>query len=200
LIVTFQIRDNNELVTVRGSCIIKTLSENTLVLTNIKPDTLIRGIRPETEVSLLFSRGEHQFHTTLKALHRNNGDLAAPIPDRIYFVRRRFLRIEPSPPRPVSLSALLPSEPTEQYKVLELSQRGCSFIGHGKFEQGKTYACAIMLPDPAALLHMYGIIRARKENANGFRYGVELQIHHRDEDIIARYIMQREMQILSLLR
>ena len=199
VIVAFQIREEEETVTVRGSCFIKALSDSALVMSGFKPLALLNGIRRERVVSLLFSRGDDRFHATLKSVSHSSDDLVASIPDRIFFVRRRFLRIEPSPPRPVYASLLLPNEPTALYKSLELSQRGFSFIGPGYFDQGKVYACTIMLPQPSSVLGSYGIIRSKKENDNGFRYGVELQIHPKDEDKIARYIMQRELQILSLL-
>jgi len=199
VVVAFQMLEDDEPVTVRGTCILKTLAENTIVLSRFKPIPLLQGAKPGMEVAMLFTLGEERYHATITSRSIGDDELIVSIPDRLYFVRRRFFRIEPSPPLPVHLTVLLPHQPTVLYKALEIGQRGVSFVGTGALDLGRVYAFTVMLPEPSTVIGSYGIIRSKKETDNGFRYGAELHIHPRDEEDIARYIMRRELQILSLL-
>jgi len=199
IVVAYQILEEGEPVTVRGTCFLKTLSDTTMVLGRFKPIPLLQGLKQGMQIAMLFTLGENRYHAAINCAGIGDDELTADVPARLFFVRRRYFRVEPSPPTPVRISILLPHEPTTLLKALEVSQRGISFIGTGALELGRVYAFTIMLPDPSALIGSYGIIRSRKENDNGFRYGAELHIHPKDEDNIARYIMRRELQILSLL-
>lgn len=199
IVVAYQILEEGEPVTVRGTCFLKTLSDTTMVLSKFKPIPLLHGLKQNMQVAMLFTLGENRYHAMIKCVGTGEDELTARVPEQLFFVRRRYFRIEPSPPKPVRISVLLPHEPTSFLRAQEISQRGISFMGTGALEVGRVYAFTIMLPDPSSIIGSYGIIRSRKENDNGFRYGAELHIHPKDEDNIARYIMRRELQILSLL-
>jgi len=45
-----------------------------------------------------------------------------------------------------------------------------------------------------------GVIRYKKESDQGIRYGAEIRPHPWDEESIARYVMKREAELISLLR
>lgn len=199
VVVAFQILEDGEPVTVRGTCFLKTVTDNAIVLSRFKPLPLLQGARQGMEIAMLFTLGDNRYHATVKAQGTGEDELIASFPERLFFVRRRFFRIEPSPPRPVNISVLLPHAPTSFLKAQEISQRGISFMGPGSLEQGRVYAFTIVLPEPTTVIGSYGIIRSKREHDNGFRYGAELHIHPRDEEDISRYIMRRELQILSLL-
>lgn len=199
IVIAYQILEEGEPVTVRGTGFLKTLGDTTMVLGRFKPIQLLQGLQQNNQIAMLFTLGENEYHATINCLEIGAKELTVKAPERLFFVRRRYFRVEPSPPKPVNISVVLPHEPTMFLKAQEISQRGISFFGTGALELGKVYTFIIMLSDPSTVIGCYGIIRSRKEIDSSFRYGAELHIHPRDEDHIARHIMRRELQILSLL-
>jgi c-di-GMP-binding flagellar brake protein YcgR len=113
---------------------------------------------------------------------------------------RRFVRVEPSLRQPIAVSILVPGLPTYTTAALEVSRRGVALLGTGILSPGQTYAFLIQLPDPSAVIACYGSVRSKRERDDGFRYGVELQVHPKDEELMCRYIMNREREIAGLAR
>ena len=95
---------------------------------------------------------------------------------------------------------LIANEPTTNYRVIDISPRGVGFLCSRNLPIGGLYNFSIILPDPQAVVVTQGIIRHRKQTAIGYHYGVEIMLHAWDADIMAKYIMKREVEIMNLLR
>ena len=204
LIISFQILEADTPVTVRGSCKIKDIIDNNLLLIRFRPITILKGLREGISIKAVFP-AKTSYEGTLNVLRVDEKDALVSIPDRLFIERRRFLRIEPSPERPVLLYIHKHDEPTLPVKVTDISQRGIGFITGRVFNTNEIYPFTIVLPG-GEVVASYGVIRYKAvEGQTGgcqdktFRYGVELFIHPRDEERIAEYVMKREIEIVQLL-
>ena len=197
IIISFPILEAERPVTVRGSCKIKELGKNSLLLFRLRPITLLKGIKEGLSVKAVLP-AKICYECNLNILKIEGESVLASIPDRLFIERRRFLRIEPSPERPVHLYILKHDEPTIPVQVTDISQRGIGFITGRDLNIKEIYPLTIVLPEGDVIVS-YGVIRFRREDGENFRYGVELFIHPIDEDRVAEYVMKRELEIIQLL-
>lgn len=197
IIISFSILEADTPVTVRGSCRIKAITDNRLLLIRFKPLAILKGIKEGLPMKAVLP-AETPYECTLKVIKVQDEDVLTSIPDRLFIERRRFLRIEPSPERPVLLYILRHDEPTLPLHVTDISQRGIGFISGREFNLKEIYPFTIILPTRETVV-AYGVIKFKREEKDTFRYGVELFIHPKDEEKIAEYVMKREIEIIQLL-
>ena len=151
-------------------------------------------------VTLLIEHRNRRYQTSLEISRIDRESLVADVPGQFISMTRRFVRVEPSPRQPIPVSVIIPGQPTMTVAALEISRRGVAFLGTGVLAADRTYAFVIQLPNPQAVIACYGTVRSRREQADAFRYGAELQVHPKDEETICRYIMNREREIACLAR
>lgn len=197
IIISFPILEADTPVTVRGSCRIKEIINDKLLLIRFKPLTILKGIKEGLSMKAVLP-AKTSYECTLKVIKVEEEKALTSIPDRLFIERRRFLRIEPSPERPVLLYILRHDEPTVPLQVTDISQRGIGFISGRDFNLKEIYPFTIILPGGEAIV-AYGVIKFKREEKDTFRYGVELFTHPKDEEKIAEYVMQREIEIIQLL-
>ncbi|MFN3396121.1 MAG: PilZ domain-containing protein [Thermodesulfovibrionales bacterium] len=197
IIISFPILEAETPVTVRGSCRIKEIIDNRLLLIRFRPITILKGIKEGLSVKAVFP-AKTSFEGTLNILKVLDEEVITDIPGRLFIERRRFLRIEPSPVRPVLLYILRHDEPTIPLHVTDISQRGIGFLSGRDFNVKEIYPFTILLPGGETVV-AYGAIKLKREEKDAFRYGVELFTHPKDEERIAEYVMQREIEIIQLL-
>lgn len=197
IIISFPILEAETPVTVRGSCKIKEIIDNRLLLIRFRPLTILKGLKEGLSVKAAFP-AKTCFEGTLNILKVKDEEVITDIPKRLFIERRRFLRIEPSPERPVLLHILKHDEPTIPVQVTDISQRGIGFISGRDFNVKEIYPFTIILPGGETVV-AYGVIKFKREEKDAFRYGVELLTHPKDEEKIAEYVMKREIEIIQLL-
>jgi hypothetical protein len=112
----------------------------------------------------------------------------------------RGLRIQPDPNKPVNLYLHIANEPTSPYKVLNVSPRGVAFLCARDLPLNSIYSMTILFPDPPVVVLTSGAIRYKKTANDGILYGAEIRPHPWDEENIAKYVMKREAEIISLVR
>lgn len=197
IIISFPILEAETPVTVRGSCRIKEIRDGRLLLIRFRPLTILKGIKEGLPVKAVFP-AKTSFEGTLNILKVQDEEVITDIPGRLFIERRRFLRIEPSPERPVLLYILKHDEPTIPVQVTDISQRGIGFLSGRDFNVKEIYPFTIILPGGETVV-AYGVIKFKREEKDTFRYGIELFIHPKDEEKIAEYVMKREVEIIQLL-
>lgn len=197
IIISFPILEADTPVTVRGNCRIKEIINNRLLLTRFRPIIILKGLKEGLSVKAVFP-GKTCFEGTLNILKVQDEEVITDIPRRLFIERRRFLRIEPSPERPVLLYILKHDEPTISVQVIDISQRGIGFLSGRDFNVKEIYLFTILLPGGEAVV-AYGAIKFKREEKDTFRYGIELFTHPKDEEKIAEYVMKREIEIIQLL-
>jgi c-di-GMP-binding flagellar brake protein YcgR len=199
LIIEFQVIEDGAPVMARGACFIASVAENAVALGGFTPRTVVRLLKPGMDLSVRLTRDGCGYQARIKVLTAGIEDATASMPERLRFETRRFLRIMPSTANPVQVYVLMPSLPTARLTAVEVGQRGLSFLSPEGLDMGSSSAFTIVLPGPSSIILCSGTIRYKRAHENGFLYGVELHIHPRDEESLARYIMQREREIRELL-
>ncbi len=197
IIISFPILEAGAPVTVRGCCKIREIRDNRLLLIRFRPATIIRGLKEGLSVKAILP-ARTSYEGAMNIVWVGEEEALTTMPDRLFIERRRFLRIEPSPERPVLLYILKHDEPTIPVQVTDISQRGIGFITGRDFNVNEIYPLTIVLPEGAVIVS-YGVIKFKRQEGETFRYGVELFTHPKDEEGIAEYVMKREIEIIQLL-
>lgn len=200
VIVSLQIPEETQLVTTRGTCKIRTITDPGFYLHEFRPSLLLKAFRESSMVKTVLASKDINYEANLKVLKITDKEILLSLPDRLFLERRKYLRIEPSLKDPIRLYLLMQDDPTIYFKVSDISQRGIGFICSRDLGMGTTYSFTIILPDPTQVVVCYGTIKFKKEIGGMFMYGAELQIHPKDEETIAQYIMKREVEISELLQ
>jgi len=199
VIIVYTTLEDRKHVTVRCLAYIREILDNRLVFHKFKPFFPSRIIKNGFEIKAVFSAFPESYETVLKIMEIDGDTLYTNIPKGFY--ESRPIRIEPSPKKPVYLYVLTFGEPTYSLDVVNISEKGIGFLSLRDFPVGAQLGMTIVLPDDFGLIVCYGTIRFKKEERPGFfRYGAELHNHPKDKAIIARYIMNREKEIVELLK
>lgn len=199
LIIEFQLLEDGSPVVARGACSVLSGTGDSTVLGGFTPKTITRLLRAGIDVTIRLTREGQTYQTRTKLQKAGTDEVTIAMPDRLSAESRRYLRITPNAADPVQVYVLMPNLPTARLTAVEVSQRGLSFFSSQGLEKGSSSAFTIILPDPPAIILSAGTIRYKRSHESGFFYGVELHIHSRDEEYLARYIMQREREIRELL-
>ena len=197
-IIAFEIMENGEPIKVRGLCSIREITEDSLVFHNFKQSTLFKAMKKGLSIQLYFTYKLKNHVSAVTVLNTTDKDITTSVPTRLFVTRE--IRIQPSLSKPIGLYVLIPNEPTTMVKATDISTRGIGFICTRDLPADGVYGLTIMLPDPQAVVVTGGVIRYKKDSDQGIRYGVEIQPHPWDEESIARYVMKREAELISLLR
>lgn len=198
VIVAFEIREKGKPVTARGVCNIKEVQSGAVVLDRFRQSLMLKGLRKGVGVKILISHGQKNLEAVAGIQESGAKEVRIALPDRLFSTKE--IRLQPNDAKPINLYILIPGEPTTRLDVLDISPRGLGFLCPRDLPVNKAYGFTLILPDPAAVIVLPGIIRFKKEAGNGIRYGAEIHPHPWDEESIAKYIMQRESEILGLLR
>ncbi len=199
LIIEFQLLEDGSPVTARGACTVMSGAGDSAVLGAFTPKTITRLLRAGIDVTIRLTREGQTYQTRTKLQKTGTDEVTIAMPGLLNAESRRYLRITPNAADPVQVFVLMPDLPTARLTAVEVSQRGLSFYSGQGLEKGSSSAFTIILPDPPAVILSAGTIRYKRSHEGGFFYGVELHIHSRDEEYLARYIMQREREIRELL-
>jgi c-di-GMP-binding flagellar brake protein YcgR len=200
VVIAFQIPEDDVQVTVRGICNIRAIRDNAMVLSHFKPTEIPNGLKEGSIIRIFLSHISRNYEAMVKTTRITEDQVATSIPDNMFAERRRYVRVEPSPRNPLILHMLLENEPTVPLKATDISLHGMGFLIARDLLMGNIYCFSIILPEPQATILCYGIVRFKKEVKDTFLYGVEFNIHPKDEENIAQYIMKREFEITDLLR
>jgi hypothetical protein len=193
-----EILENGDPVMAKCSCAIKELKEDLLVIHHVRHAHFLKNMKKDTYIRALFPY-QHENREGLVCIKDITGSEAVlTIPERLY--PKKDIRIQPKKNEPVIIYVLIAHEPTKNYRVIDISPRGVGFLCPRDLPVGGLYNFSIMLPDPQAVVVTQGIIRHKKQAAAGYQYGVEIMLHAWDADIMAKYIMKREVEIMNLLR
>ncbi len=197
-LIAFEVMEHGEPVKVRGRCSLREFTEHALVFHNFKQASLFKAMKKGLPIQLYFTYKQKNHGSTVTVQDTTDKDVTTSVPTRLFITRE--IRIQPSQSKPIGLYVLIPNEPTAMVRVTDISPRGIGFICTRDLPVDSVYGLTIMLPDPQAVVVTGGIIRYKKESGNGIRYGAEMRPHAWDEESIARYVMKREAEIISLLR
>jgi hypothetical protein len=169
----------------RLTCEIKSLAEDLVVLHRFRPavvnaDLKLRHFDPADSYETPFRHGhELELGDTIAVLLTHRGrsyeavlgieeirgeELWAKVPDSLLHERRRHVRVEPDPAKPVELFMLMPGEPTMGLALADLSQRGIGFLSGRDLTAGDIYSFTLMLPEPR---HSAGAGRDKVQKAAG---------------------------------
>ena len=199
VIISIYIFENGRPVTARGLCRIELFSGQEIVLHRFKPYIFSEIIGENTQIKLVLSHREENFDAVSTVLKTGPDKLTVTVPDTLFTENRRNIRVEPNRKKPVFLYILQKNEPTNACRVIDISLGGLCFETGSELIKGSVYVFAIVLPEGAGVVLCYGKILYRRPSASVLRYGVQLNIHPRDEELIAYYIMNREKEIAGLL-
>jgi len=198
VIAALEVKEAGEPVIARGLCSIKEVRDNAIVLHRFKQSLLLKGIKKGQSLKVYFGYKQKNNGSLVVVQGTTDKEITASFPEKLFITRE--MRIQPNRARPVSLYVLIANEPTTNLKVMDISPRGIGFTCTRDLPMDSTYGFTIVLPDPQTIVVTSGIIRFKKEGAQGIRYGAEIQPHPWDAESIAKYIMKRETEIIGLLR
>jgi hypothetical protein len=202
LIIIGKAYEGRRLINVRFIGQIKDIEErNRIVFYKFRPLLIPFFVsKNNNEIRVILpTKGEKSYEAVLRVLEIDNGTLYTEYPKKIFNVRS--LRIEPSINKPINLYLLIYGEPSTLAEVINISESGICFVTERELKVNGDYGFTIILPDNLGIITCYGEIRYKLEDRPGFfRYGAKLKIHPKDQAIINRYIMQREKEILNMLK
>lgn len=174
------------------------MTDDSLVLHNFRQSTLLNAQIKGLSIQLYITYKQKNHGSTVAIQSMTDKDVTTSLPTSLFITRE--IRIQPSQSKPMGLYVLIPNEPTTIVKVTDISPRGTGFVRTRGLPPDGVYGLTIMLPDPQAVVVTGGVIRYKMESGQGIRYGAEIRPHPWDEESIARYVMKRESEIVSLLR
>lgn len=217
--------------TARGRCNVKAMKDDLLLLDGFKPGALVNDLKLEPVADMCGvgdihgpgggeGRGRrlfwlrHQlfaiftwedggrYEALLRVLGVDGPVVSVSIPDRMVRERRRHVRVEPAPGRPVELFAQFEGGPTVGLRVTDISRRGVGFLGGpearpdigpdiGENDEG---IFAVFLPGDGNAVISRGVVRFKRRCGSLFRYGVELLVSQCDEEKIRGYVLARERE------
>jgi len=198
VIVAFNILELGNSVTARGICHIKDITNGTMGLDRFRQSLLLKGLKKGLEIKVFFTYRQRDLYAIAKVEETGDKGIRFNVPDKLFPTKE--LRIQPNRKKPIGLYILVPNEPTKNLEVVDISSRGIGFLCSRELALNNAYGFTIMLPEPQAIIVTPGIIRYTKETDNGIRYGAEIHPHPWDAEAIAKYFMQREAEIIGLLR
>ena len=198
VIAAVRILEHGEPVTARGACALKSIEGDGLALHRFRQTPLLRGMKEGTTITLYFTYKQLNHGAVVEIRKIAGQEVFTAAPRRLFLTRE--MRIQPNRNKPVALYMHIPHEPTTNLRVFDISPRGIGFQCSRELPVGGVYGLTLMLPDPSAVVVTAGVLRFKKEDAQGFRYGIEIQPHPWDRESLAQYIMKREAELISLLR
>lgn len=162
-----------EVFSAKLSCEVKSLEQGRMVLHKFRPavvtaDLKLRHFDPAESYEAPFRHGhELELSDTLAVLLPHEGksyeavldireikgeEIWATVPDSLLRERRRHVRVEPDPAKPVELFMLMPGEPTMSVALADISQRGIGFLAGRDLSPGEIHSFTIVLPEPRAII------------------------------------------------
>jgi hypothetical protein len=196
--IAFEVREDGEPVTARGTCSIKEVRDDGVTFHHFKQSLLLKGMKQGHMVKAYFSYKQMNHEISIIVQSLKDKEIVTTMPVKLF--NAKDIRIQPNKNRPIGLYVLIPNEPTVNYRVIDISPRGLGFLCTRDLPMNSVFSFTIILPDPRAVVVTGGFIRFKKETTEGIRYGVEMRPHPWDEESIAKYLMKRETEIMGLLR
>jgi hypothetical protein len=198
VIVAMDIQEHGVPVTARGVCAIKAITDNSIVLNRFKQAIFLQAMKKGSSLKLYHTYRQLNHEATIDIQRTTDTETHASLPDRLFI--KKDIRIQPNKRKPVLLHVITPGEPTTACDVIDISTRGIGFVCLRHFPVDCIFSFSIHLPDPDMIILTPGIMRYKKESREGVHYGAEIRPHPWDEEYIAKYVMKREAEIISLLR
>jgi hypothetical protein len=199
-IVSFDIIQDGTSVTARGICNIKQLENNALILYRFRREQMLKGMNKGVAIKLGFTFKQKAIECMLTIQKTNDDEVSTNVPKTLFLTRD--MRIQPNPGKPLGLYILFPGTITATIRctVVDISTHGIGFTCAKDFPIAQACMCTLVLPESGTILLTQGTIRFKKEIKNGFHYGAEIRPHAWDEEEIAKYVMNRESEIINSLR
>ncbi len=198
VIVAIDIQEHGVPVTARGVCAIKAITDDSIVLNRFKQAVFLQAMKKGNSIKLYHTYRQLNHEAIIDIQRTTNTETHASLPDRLFI--KKDIRIQPNKKKPVALHVFIPGEPTTACDVIDISTRGIGFVCLRHFPVDCIFSLSIQLPDPNMIILTPGIMRYKKESREGIHYGAEIRPHPWDEESIAKYVMKREAEIISLLR
>jgi hypothetical protein len=197
-VLAFEITDHGEPILAQSTCLIKEMKEGMLVLYNFRHPQFFKSLKKGACIKIIFPHKHESKEGIVRIEDIVGTDISVTIPEKLF--PKKDIRIQPKKDEPVILYILISNEPTTNYRVFDISTRGVGFLCARDLPVGSVYTFSIVLPEPQAVVVTQGIIRHKRELYSTYQYGAEIKLHSWDADKMAKYIMKREGEILSLLR
>lgn len=198
VIVAMDIQEHGVPVTARGICAIKAITDDSIVLNRFKQAVFLQAVKKGSSLKLYYTYRQLNHEAIVDIQRTRDTEIHASLPDRLFI--KKDIRIQPNRKKPVALHVFAHGEPTTACKVIDISTRGIGFVCPRHFPVDSVFSLTIQLPDPQTIILTTGIFRYMKESMEGIHYGAEIRPHPWDEESIAKYVMKREAEIISLLR
>jgi hypothetical protein len=198
VIVGMDIRENGIPVSARGVCSLKSIGDNFIVLSRFKQPVFLEAMRKGSPLKIYYTYRQMNHEAIVDIQKTTDTEVHTSLPTRLFV--KKDIRIQPNQKKPIVLYVSVPGEPTTACRVADISTRGIGFVCSRHFPDDQVFSLSIQLPDPAAIILATGIIRYKKESMEGIHYGAEIRPHAWDEESIAKYVMKREAEIISILR
>lgn len=198
VLLAFEVVEDGERIMARGTCEIKAVQEEMILLHNFRHSLFLKSLKPGVCLKGFFPF-KHENKEGLACIETIEGaEVRIAMPEKLFSVRD--IRVQPSKREPIGLYLYIPHEPTKNYRVLDISQKGIGFVCSRDLPLNSVCHMTIILPNPNTVVVAQGVIRHKQETATGFHYGVEMELHPWDADSVAKYLMRREVEIIALLR
>lgn len=200
VLMGLKLKSGGEEFTARGNGTVNMVKEASIVIHNIRPSAILWGMLAGRKVSMAISHRNETYKSVVTVQRVVEDRVYMTFPELLIEDTRNHYRIEPSSERTVECYMLDPEEPTISLKVMDISLKGAGFYSEREIKVGEVYSFTIVLPDPRRVVMCHGIIRARREYGKGFHCGVQFSLQVPDEEAIAQYIMNRDREIMGLLK
>ncbi len=205
IMLTCQFRENLPTLTVTCD-IIQMVGEieTKLVLDNFSPEEFV-GLYNQfgkgKRLSGFFTEDEETMGFDLTVDSCRIGKITVFLPERIYFQKRKFFRVEPDPKEPVSIHILPPGYQTVSAFVRDISEGGVGLVSpYTGLEKNQVYPVALILPSNRTLLGTGEVMFKGDGKDRTCNYGISLKFHPSDHHYLQHYVFKRQAGILATIR
>ena len=132
--------------------------------------------------------------TSIKAV-REQGLVSLAVPTNIISQKRRYFRVKPSGRHELIVYIKGNETSTFTAEMLDLSERGFAFLLSDIFEEGDGISTLMKIDENYVLTS--GIIKHKSKAKSLYQYGTETTPHENDLDIIIKYILQKQLEIID---
>lgn len=178
--------------------------ETKLVLDNFSPEEFV-GLynqfgRGKT-LSGFFTEDEETMGFDFSVDSCRLGKITVFLPERIYFQKRKFFRVEPDPKEPVIIHVLPKAHPTVSAFVRDVSEGGVGLVSpYTGLEKNQACPVALALPSNRTLLGTAEVMFKGNSNDGTCSYGLSLMFHPSDRQYLQHYVFKRQAGILAAIR
>ena len=175
----------------------------------VNQSVVFDSIQPKVNLSALMSKGypiiaafEHNGHYySWKSAIQSTDEflVATEFPKSVVPQKRRYFRITPSRDDEIGVSLRGKETTTMPVELVDISERGFAFRHTQKFSNGEALVVGVSIDTAIVLCN--GIVRHIKPVGNSkSRYGIETDPYGSDVDRIVKYILKKQIEIITEIR